>query len=413
MEENFKRINNGDKIISEENNETYVLTIKKKHFPWWIFLLLLPLVLLIKCNKDIVVNCQDNRQNAIPNQSVTLKYQSYFIWNQGFMKNDSVIRTAKTDDNGNATFTALPYSVYSYLFFRQEKVKVYAFNECFSGSDTTKLFHSTDRINLVLGTQTINAKIKLQDITNNQPLSQGKITIIENNQNLNANANGEIDIKNLNLCSEISLKGSCTGYYDSLVSNIKVKDIAQNNYILRLRPIKKEEPKKEEPKKQEPKKEEPKKEEPKKEEPKKQEPKQEELKGQNGDLRINLQWYCKADLDLIVKDPCGGLTYYDRKRSTCKNSRGSLDIDANQNATNEPWKASTSPQENMFWTNPTEGKYTIAIKCCPFHRQMNLKSNKIEFTLTIQDARGRIDKRGSISENDSLIFTSYDYVKNF
>ncbi|MBQ9213819.1 MAG: hypothetical protein IJ150_07770, partial [Bacteroidales bacterium] len=84
MEENFKRINNGDKIISEENNEIYVLTIKKKHFPWWIFLLLLPLVLLIKCNKDIVVNCQDNRQNAIPNQSVTLKYQSYFIWNQGF-----------------------------------------------------------------------------------------------------------------------------------------------------------------------------------------------------------------------------------------------------------------------------------------------------------------------------------------
>lgn len=136
-----------------------------------------------------------------------------------------------------------------------------------------------------------------------------------------------------------------------------------------------------------------------------------DLKGQNGDLRINLQWYCKADLDLIVKDPCGNFTFYNRKTTSCSGSRGKLDIDANQNATNEPWKASTRPQENIFWTNPAAGTYTIAIVCCPFHPQMNLPSRRIDFTITIEDSNGRIDKRGTITENDSLTFTTYKYVK--
>ncbi|MCQ2252168.1 MAG: carboxypeptidase-like regulatory domain-containing protein [Bacteroidales bacterium] len=129
--------------------------------------------------------------------------------------------------------------------------------------------------------------------------------------------------------------------------------------------------------------------------------------GQKGDLRFNLQWHCKADLDIYVKDPCGKITGCRSKRTSCSGSVGTLDVDANQNATNEPWKAKTNPQENVFWQNPSNGQYKVMIVCCPFHPLMNLKKRTIDFSLVIEDRNGRIVKQGSIAENDSIVFITH------
>ena len=37
-----------------------------------------------------------------------------------------------------------------------------------------------------------------------------------------------------------------------------------------------------------------------------------DLKGESGDLRINLQWYSRTDLDLHVYDPCGNEIFYSK-----------------------------------------------------------------------------------------------------
>lgn len=477
MSEN-KEIKNGGKVTFEGNDDVYVIKVKSKKFPWWIFLLLLPLLLLIKCNRDISVSCFDGQKNPITNQNVNLEYVSHFLWNNGFLVSQNVSREQTTDNQGNTIFKDLPCSVFSYIFYRGENVKVSAKQtDCYSASDTINKFHSVNHIDLIFAERLTSLTIKLTDLKTGSPLPEAELEYIVNGQNqkFNADNNGIINIPEAKNCSSFSLTGRCKDHYDSSVTEIKLAEI-NSNYNLPLRPIKKIEPIKiqfvnidsltlkpiagvknqikifdaeqgnisllatsdskgcfyvsakpgsrieitsqksdykdkfhviksfstgEKIKMQPIKKETP-------PTPVKEE---KDLKGKTGDLRINLQWYCKADLDLIVKDPCGNLTYYNRKTTSCSQSRGSLDIDANQNATNEPWKASTSPQENIYWTNPTAGKYTIAIVCCPFHPQMNLKSRKIDFTLTIVDKNGRTDKRGSISEKDSLIFTTYDFKK--
>ncbi|MCQ2973807.1 MAG: hypothetical protein MJ211_03240 [Bacteroidales bacterium] len=204
---------------------------------------------------------------------------------------------------------------------------------------------------------------------------------------LKTNNQGAATVKNVDLKSTISIHASKTGYKDGDLENapyIIQKFITQPEDIRTVWLEPKENPT-----------------------PKPQPP----LQGETGDLRFNLQWYCKADLDLIVKDPCGNVTFYNKKTTNCRGSVGKLDIDANQNATNEPWKASTKPQENTFWKNPSEGTYTVYIVCCPFHPQMNLKSRYVDFNLTIQDKHGTQNKAGKITEHDSLFVISYKFVK--
>lgn len=122
--------------------------------------------------------------------------------------------------------------------------------------------------------------------------------------------------------------------------------------------------------------------------------KQDDLKGQSGDLRVNLQWYCRTDLDLHVIDPCGNEIFYSKRKATCSAGTGNLDLDANA-----LFGTTLRPQENIYWLKPTPGTYTIKVVCFKWREWM---PTPISFNISIVDKNGRVDKRGTIAAGQTV-----------
>jgi len=122
--------------------------------------------------------------------------------------------------------------------------------------------------------------------------------------------------------------------------------------------------------------------------------KQDDLKGESGDLRINLQWYCRTDLDLHVIDPCGNEIYFSKRKATCQGGTGILDLDANALI-----GTTTRPQENIYWLKPTPGTYTIKVVCFKWREK---SQNPISYNVSIVDKNGRVDKRGTITNRQTI-----------
>ena len=122
--------------------------------------------------------------------------------------------------------------------------------------------------------------------------------------------------------------------------------------------------------------------------------KQDDLKGESGDLRINLQWYCKTDLDLHVIDPCGNEIYFSKRKATCNGGTGILDLDANALI-----GTTSRPQENIYWLKPSPGTYTIKVVCFKWRERTQ---NPISYNISIVDKNGRVDKRGTIARGQSI-----------
>ncbi|MBO7461771.1 MAG: carboxypeptidase regulatory-like domain-containing protein [Bacteroidales bacterium] len=122
--------------------------------------------------------------------------------------------------------------------------------------------------------------------------------------------------------------------------------------------------------------------------------KQDDLKGESGDLRINLQWYCKTDLDLHVIDPCGNEIYFSKRKATCQGGTGILDLDANALI-----GTTSRPQENIYWLKPSSGTYTIKVVCFKWREK---SQNPISYNISIVDKNGRVDKRGTIAKGQTI-----------
>ncbi len=122
--------------------------------------------------------------------------------------------------------------------------------------------------------------------------------------------------------------------------------------------------------------------------------KQDDLKGESGDLRINLQWYCRTDLDLHVIDPCGNEIYFSKRKATCQGGTGILDLDANALI-----GTTSRPQENIYWLKPSPGTYTIKVVCFKWRER---SQNPISYNISIVDKNGRVDKRGTIAKGQTI-----------
>ncbi|RYE54442.1 MAG: hypothetical protein EOP48_12335 [Sphingobacteriales bacterium] len=108
--------------------------------------------------------------------------------------------------------------------------------------------------------------------------------------------------------------------------------------------------------------------------------KKDKLKGDFGDLRINLKWETYDDLDLHVFDPENNHISFSEKEAFCNGSKGQLDVDANAGA-----EKLINPQENIFWeTNPPSGIYKIFV----VHYAVK-KDNEVPFILTISPKIGK------------------------
>jgi hypothetical protein len=104
------------------------------------------------------------------------------------------------------------------------------------------------------------------------------------------------------------------------------------------------------------------------------------FEGELGELRINLQWGTKDDLDLHVIDPCKNRIYYSEMEHECKNSIGLLDFDTNAGS-----PLTKKAQENIFWKEkPPTGIYTIFVNHYKFNQE-----KEVPFVVSIISKKGK------------------------
>ncbi|MCR4560859.1 MAG: hypothetical protein K5685_12345 [Bacteroidales bacterium] len=301
-----KDINFNGNLDYKISTDNYYLQMgKTKKFPWWVLLFLLPLLLLIKCNKEISVNCYDSsNNNPLQGQNVTLEYVPHFIFSNGnFFPSDTLKQTKTTDTDGYVLFDSLPCSVFSYIFFNGQKVTASSFGECQSEHAEESKFHFTNHIDLFLK------------------------------------------------CPE-----------DILPPPVEEYTVPERDEIP-----------------------------------------EDSLRGESGNLRFNLQWQSKTDLDLYVIDPCSDTVYYKKKTVTCNGNTGTLDIDANANDD----KLILDPQENIFYETPSKGVYKVLVSCYAWRETT---SSPLNFNVTIIDKNGRKDFAGEVTKAQRkkyLMITEY------
>ncbi len=126
-----------------------------------------------------------------------------------------------------------------------------------------------------------------------------------------------------------------------------------------------------------------------------------QFQGEGGDLRINLQWYSETDLDLKVTDPCGQEIRYKKRTATCNGGTGKLDVDANVDSAPE---YTMTPQENVFFTNPSKGDYIIKVHCYEKREDKPV----VDFNITIIDRNGnRKDFPGKVKQGETVTVTTW------
>lgn len=232
----------------EEFNQ-YSLQLCHKHRPWWVLLFLLPLLLLVKCNKDITVSCIEPTGNLpIVNQSVTMEYQSHFLWNEGkFLTSDSIRLTQNTDSVGKTVFKDLPCSVFSYVFYCLQKASFTAKSDCHATIDEKHNFHYRWCVKLEMVPRREDLHIKLLDKETGDVLPDGMLIYKyvelgeERRDSAQADAAGIVTMPQMRYCSVIKeFKGRCYGYADTMCVDIPCYRLLNANVstALRLRPLK-------------------------------------------------------------------------------------------------------------------------------------------------------------------------------
>ena len=232
-----------------KDNNFYTVKMVRKRFPWWIFLLLLPLLLLIKCNKTITVNCYET-DNHIPiaEQEVDMQYVPHFVYNDGkFFPSETLKLTRVTDSMGLAVFDELPCSVFSYVFYCMQDAIFSAESQCHESVEVKTNFHFTNHVDLEMQPRREDLHIKLIDKETGDELPDGVLYYTYTDENgqtvtesVQCNAEGIAEIPQMRFCSKIDLLAKCYGYADEerLQASCESLIVPDDASAMRLRPIK-------------------------------------------------------------------------------------------------------------------------------------------------------------------------------
>ncbi len=235
-----------------ETQDEYIIKLKKRRY-WWLLLLLLPLLLLLVFNKNVKFKTIDAaKENPLQSTFVKFSYIDRYLFNfktASFFSTDTISLKNTTDKNGIVEFKDISYSLFSYLFFRNETALVIAVNSCYSGDSIQPKFHSlknNKEIILKLPYKSYDLDFIVVDNDDGQPLPDSKVfakcningTEIEWEEL--SDVAGLVSLKNVPYCANIEVIGRKYGYLDDTIIN-KVKNITgniENHRTLRLKPKK-------------------------------------------------------------------------------------------------------------------------------------------------------------------------------
>lgn len=221
----------------------------RKPFPWWVFLFLLPLLLLIRCQRDLTVHCYEAETGEpFLFQDVTLTYTDHFIEKTGrWLSSDTLQLIRQTDTCGVAHFEKLPCSVYSYIFYALQKGHLSLDGECFEAVDRSFIFHYTRKVSLSVDARRNDLRVRVVDAETGLPLSRAMVQYYYKEKgkslldSVQTDLTGIAILPRMRYCSEIdTLLGRCFGYYDDVRTRVPCRELLleQDATDLRLQPVK-------------------------------------------------------------------------------------------------------------------------------------------------------------------------------
>ncbi|MDE6272587.1 MAG: hypothetical protein K2M31_06230 [Muribaculaceae bacterium] len=143
----FKDILFSQDFLIEPGKMEYEFRMKKRSY-WWMWILGLAAffaLCLVRCDHSIEVRTvEEQTGKEVACKSVTMKYTSHFLFNEGHLfDSQSNTITSTADEHGIARFENLPCSIFSYIFyaFSQAEYSVECDNYAQVHSPQSGLFH--------------------------------------------------------------------------------------------------------------------------------------------------------------------------------------------------------------------------------------------------------------------------------
>ncbi len=338
----------------DKNQKEFIVPIKK-NFHWWYFLPLLLLLLLIKCNNFVAYKIIDaDSKIPLSNAQILLKSDFYNL------------NTNKlTDSAGYANFFVGKYPIYKIIFSNilRQNIKTHVSHKYYSSVSFDTTFKKlSSQLNIIELKKHNPVHITVIDSITRKPVKDIKITAsfpdTSEYRISDIYGNATFSYTNFSDNEEVVINTESQDYEDvrKYYTIHLPKTINDTIALLSI--------------------------------------KDGGLKGQRGDITVNLQWHSTDDLDLMIIDPCDNQVYYKHKKDICNNGTGYLDLDANANKDS----LTTEPQENIFWKNPCAGTYKIFVY---FYKKRNNGNVPFKLTMLLKNKRKIIDSV-AVNQKDYL-----------
>jgi hypothetical protein len=344
----------GNYIFNPAEKE-YVIQLKKGIFRWWWLLILLPLLLLIKCDRNIKFKVLDGTmKSALPGTKVSVQYSQNEV-------NQKIRLNNQSDMDGIVVFKIDKRPIYKLIYADADDFIVnYEANH-----PDYKTFISSDKISsLSTGVQQINlykggekVKVITIDSITRKPLQAVEVEAIAESKSHKATTDSlgiaEVADVPLRVGKEIAFYARKENYEVTRKTILFNEQIMGKDIIIPMLSIDKG-----------------------------------GMRGERGELNVNLKWATKDDLDLIMIAPCNDTVYFQKKKISCDSLSGVLDVDANIG----PQNLLSDPQENIYWTKAPKGQYQVIVLC---YKKRTF--GKIPFTVTLINKNNKKESKGDLS----------------
>jgi hypothetical protein len=218
---------------------------------WWLLLLLLliPLLGLIPLKKDVAVRVIDDKEETgIAGAHTELCHHERYLFDFStgkFLSDKITCMNDSTDVAGRVVFKNVKYSVFQWLFYGWEEGLVKASSFCYHSDSITKAFDLLTKYpetTLRLKANSIDLDFLVLDASNNEPLPGAKVEIrVDGSTKVTIDSSGldgRVVVKELPLCGNITVIGSCKGYINDSIKGAvsQILDVISKR-TLKLKPI--------------------------------------------------------------------------------------------------------------------------------------------------------------------------------
>jgi len=232
------------KFKFDQNQLEYDFRIKKRRNWWWLLLLLLPLLLFIRCSKEVAVKVVTTDNEPVAEARVESRYVEYQLFKSGeFLYKKEHILTGATDSTGITDMAKIETSVWSWIFHTKTTFASEAQKECLGGNGVGLLHWHFSHIYVVevvdTCIDTTKIPVHVVDMETGDDIPGAMVHWRANIDGRDStNVNGIFYIPRAEVDSVIAMiDAKAKGYADTVYNNLALPTVTDSMITIVMRPI--------------------------------------------------------------------------------------------------------------------------------------------------------------------------------